>query len=295
MTQKILITGTSTGFGRLMTETLARQGHHVFATMRGVTGKNESSADALKALSARESLKIDVLELDVTRPEDIARVVSSVQSASGSLDVLVNNAGIFGMGPTEAYTEDQLRFLFETNVVGVHALTRAFLPMMRKQKSGLIINVSSGLGRLVLPGAAVYVASKFALEALTEAYRYDLAEHGIDVVSIEPGAYGTEITGKAFHPADLAKLSAYPRLMKNLAAVGQALAAAFQAPDASKPQEVADLVLHLVDTPSGKRPLRVPVGKDVHAVVSAVNKASAECQRGLLNGFGFGSLTGLAE
>ena len=291
--QTILITGTSTGFGRSATETLARAGHHVYATMRGVEGKNQAAAEELRSLASDESLDITVLELDVTSAEHIATVAEQVESSG--LDVLVHNAGIFGMAPTEAYTPDQFRFMLETNVVGVHALTRAMLPVMRRQKSGLVVTISSAVGRLTMPGAAMYTATKFAVEALMEGYRYDTAEHGIDFVLIEPGAYGTDIFGKNVAPESADVVQHYPEFMATLTSVGEGLGEAIEAEGANDPAEIGRTILDLINQEAGSRPLRVPVGQDVVGIVGALNRQTAEFQRGFLEAFGFESCISLAE
>lgn len=292
--QTVLITGTSTGFGRLAAEHVARNGHKVFATMRGVDGKNAEPAAAVRSLADAEKLDLQVLELDVTKQADIDAAVSRIADAGG-LDVLVNNAGIFGMGPTEGYTEDQFRQILETNVIGVHALTRSFLPQLRERDTSLVINISSGAGRLTMPGAAIYTASKFALEALTEGYRYDTSEHGVDFVCIEPGAYGTDIFGKSIGPANEAILEAYPQFMQTVAAVGEGLNEAMQAEGANDPNEIGHTILDLINQTPGERPLRVPVGKDMVEVISALNRQSAEYQRSFLEAFGFGGYAKYAE
>lgn len=296
MSQKnVLITGTSSGFGRLAAEALARAGHQVYATMRGVDGKNTEAAQALQSLATTEGLALTLLELDVTREEDINAVAAKVAEQSGHLDVLVNNAGIFGMGPTEAYSAEQFRSMMETNVIGVHALTAALLPVIRKAESGLVVNISSGVGRLTMPGAGIYSATKFALEALTEAYRYDSAEHGVDFVAIEPGVYGTDIFGKNMTPANEALLANYPQFMQTLEKLGEALGESMSSEEANDPKEIGEKVIELMALPHGQRPLRVPVGKDVTDMVNGLNKDSANYQRDFLNAFGFGQYAPLAE
>ena len=290
----VLITGTSTGFGRLAAEHLAREGHKVFATMRGATGKNQAAADELNALTG-EGLDITVLELDVTSAEDIAAVVSAVEDSAGSLDVLVNNAGMFGMGPVEAYTSDQFRFIMETNVIGLHAITRAFLPMMRAAKSGLVINVSSVVGRLTMPGGTLYTSTKYAVEALTEGYRYETKEHGIDFVLIEPEAYGTDIFGKTFDPEDADVATAYPEFMATLAQLGEAIGETIQAEDANDPAEFGRVLSELIGMVPGTRPLRRPMGKDLKPMMDGLNGQIAEAQRGFLTAFGYTDYVDLAE
>ena len=200
--QTILITGASTGFGRLTAELLARAGHTVYASMRGVNGKNKQYADDIRALAKKENLDLRVIEIDVTNEAQINTAVATIIDEAGHLDVLVNNAGFAGGGPLEAFTTDQARQMYETNVFGPITLSRAVLPHMRSRGSGLLVHVTSGVGRFTMPGFGLYASTKWALEALGESLRYELAPLGIDSVIVEPGAFKTEIFGKFFEPAD---------------------------------------------------------------------------------------------
>src|SRR5215467_15222548 len=141
MTKIILITGASTGLGRDTAEALARAGYHVFAAMRDIAGRNRGHADALR------SQKIGVVELDVTDDASVDRAIASILAEAGKIDVLVNNAGIASAGVSEAFTADQARAIFDTNVIGLLRVTRAVLPSMRRERDGLIINMGSVLGR----------------------------------------------------------------------------------------------------------------------------------------------------
>ena len=173
--QVVLITGTSSGFGRLIAETLARKNFQVFATMRNVKGRNAAAAREIAELARRESLSLQTLELDVTDDLSVENAVSKVVLQCGRLDVLVNNAGYGIMDLAECVTMAQARRQFDTNFFGVLRMNRAVLPAMKRQGSGLLLHVSSGAGRLAIPGMGLYCASKFAMEALAETYRYELA------------------------------------------------------------------------------------------------------------------------
>ena len=189
----ILITGCSSGFGRLTVETLARQGHCVFAGVRDPDSRNSAAAGELRDLAVAENLDLHVVDLDVIRGDSIDTVVGLVVDQQGRIDVLVNNAGVMNVGITEAYTPDQVRRQLDVNFLGPVQLDRAVIPWMRKQKSGLLIHVSSLAGRLVFPYFGIYCASKFALEAVAESYRYELSAQGIDSVIVEPGPFGTAL------------------------------------------------------------------------------------------------------
>ena len=200
--QVIFITGASTGFGRLFAETLARNGHTVFATMRDPQGKNAKNAAALLALAKTESLSIFTLECDVTSDASVELAVRSAIAQSGRIDVAINNAGYGILGLTEAITTQQAQQIMDTNFMGCVRVNRAVLPHMRRHRKGLLMHISSGAGRVVIPAFSLYTASKFAMEALAETYRYELASQGIESVVVEPGAYQTPVFGNIVRAAD---------------------------------------------------------------------------------------------
>jgi NADP-dependent 3-hydroxy acid dehydrogenase YdfG len=283
--QVVLITGASSGFGRLFAEKFARNGYSVFATMRGVAGKNAKLAESLRAFAAQNSLDITVEEMDVTDDASVEKCVAIVVSKAGRLDVVINNAGFAYVDLMEAITLEQAKKIFDTNVFGVQRTARAALPQMHKQGSGLLLQVSSGAGRVVFPSFGIYCASKFAMEAITEAYRYELAASGIDSVSLEPGAYKTEIFGKIDRGEDPGRHAAYGAMKTVPDKLGEALASS-----AADPKEVADLALEIVRTPFGKRSLRYRIGSGGPGVVE-INKLTDEVQQQLLNAFGLAELT----
>ena len=203
MSKTILITGASTGFGRDTAETLARAGHNVFASMRDPLVKNHAHAKSLRADG------INTVELDVTNAQSIEKAVAIVLANAGSLDVLINNAGVASAGISEAFTDEQASALFDVNVIGVHRVTRAVLPTLRKQRDGLVINIGSIVGRVTFPFFGLYGASKFALEALTESLRYEVSQLGIDVALVQPSAYPTQMYVSALQPADTSRATAY--------------------------------------------------------------------------------------
>jgi NAD(P)-dependent dehydrogenase (short-subunit alcohol dehydrogenase family) len=284
-----LITGASTGFGRLIAETLARHGYRVVATMRNVAGRNATAAAELSQLAERESVWIRVVELDVTSDESVASAVESVVAETGRIDVLVNNAGYGGRGMIEAFTIEQARRMLDTNVLGVARMNRAVLPSMRRQKSGLLIHISSGAGRIVLPGLGFYCVSKWALEALAEMYRYELATLGVDSVIIEPGAYQTPVFANVEAPADPLRQAEYGAAAEMGERVYDILSSS-----TANPQEIADAVLRTIETPAGQRPLRQRVSARDGGIV-ALNQLSAEIQAKTLNAFGLTELTSFAD
>jgi NAD(P)-dependent dehydrogenase (short-subunit alcohol dehydrogenase family) len=209
MVQTILVTGSTSGFGRLTVETLARQGYIVFAGMRAMAGKNAPAAVELRTLAEQEHLALHVVELDITDEDSAVRAIESIVGITGRLDVVVNNAGMSYIGPLEAFTLEQVQQQFDTNVLGVWRVNRAALPQMRLQGSGLLLQIGSVVGRLAFPFLGLYGATKFALEGLTEAYRYELAPFGIDAAIIEPGTYPTAISAKRQVAADTERFALY--------------------------------------------------------------------------------------
>jgi NADP-dependent 3-hydroxy acid dehydrogenase YdfG len=199
--------------------------------------------------------------------------------------VLINNAGFAYVDLMEAITIEQAKKIFDTNVFGVQRTMRAALPQMHKQKSGLVMQISSGAGRVIFPSFGIYCASKFALEAITEAYRYELAESGIDCVSLEPGAYKTEIFGKIDRGDDASRLASYSAMKAVPDKLSEALTTS-----AADPKEVADLALEIVGTPFGKRQLRYRIGSGGPGVVE-INRLTDQVQAQLLGAFGLAELT----
>src|ERR1700687_2749792 len=209
MEQTILVTGSTSGFGRLTVETLARQGYRVFAGIRAAAGKNAPAAEELRALAQREALALQIVEIDVTDDTSVERAIKALIETTGRLYVVVNNDGVSYSGPLEAFTLEQVRQQFETNVFSVLRVNRAVLPQMRKQGSGLLLQIGSIAGRLGLPFLGLYGATKFALEGLTESYHYELVPFGIDAAIIEPGTYPTLISAKGQIAADTERSALY--------------------------------------------------------------------------------------
>src|SRR5260370_14732618 len=195
MSKTILITGASSGFGRDTAETLFRAGHTVYASMRRTQGKNREAAEALRKLG------IMTVELDVSDDASVEAGVKKVLAEAGKIDVLVNNAGIGSAGVTEAFTTDQAKVIFDTNVIGLLRVTRAVLPSMRQERDGLIINIGSILGRVTFPFFGIYGASKFAVEALTDSLRYEVSQLGVEVVAVQPSGYPTNFFTNIQTPA----------------------------------------------------------------------------------------------
>ncbi len=287
MTYTILITGASTGFGRDTAETLARAGHRVFASMRDPDGKNREHAEALRGQG------IDVVELDVTNSHSVDRAITTVLAKADRLDVLINNAGVLTAGVSEGFTSEQVRTLFDVNVIGLHRVTRAVLPHFRHHHDGLIINISSVLGRVTLPFFGLYGASKFAVEALTDSYRYEVSQLGIDVALVQPSAYPTPFYSNLAQPSDAERVAEYGSVGEIPAAMFEHFTGMFSGPDAPDPHDIAEAIATLIATPKGERPARIVVGASFGA--DAVNDATEPIQTATVEALGLGHLATLTS
>jgi len=286
MSKIILITGASSGFGRDTAETLAAAGHKVFAGVRDIAGRNYAVSEQLRAKG------VEPIELDVTSDASVEAAVANLLAMSGGkLDVVINNAGIAAAGVSESFTPEQIREMFEVNVFGVQRLLRATLPTLRGQASGLVLNVGSVLGRVTFPFFGLYGASKFAVEALTDSYRYELSQLGVDVVLVEPSAYPTNMYAAVQQPADAQRGAAYGEIGAIPGKMFETFVGMFAAADAPNPHDVAEAIAKLVATPNGSRPDRVVVGQPFGS--DAVNAAVAPIQSQVVEGLGLGSLATL--
>jgi NAD(P)-dependent dehydrogenase (short-subunit alcohol dehydrogenase family) len=285
MSQTILITGTSSGFGRLMSETLLSKGHKVVATMRNIEGRNKENANDLAAKGAV------VIEMDVTNDESVTKAIHSAIKTVGNIDVVVNNAGVGVSGRQESFEIKDWQRLFDINVYGVQRVLRAVIPHFREKKKGSIVNVSSILGRTTIPYYGPYNASKFALEGLTENYRLELSQFGISTHLIEPGGFPTTFMERLIRPSDNSREAYYQDIHPSPEEFGTAFGEALAANPQQNPQDVADALLNLIETQVSKRPFRVLVDKlGMGAAVQEINKASEQVSSGLAAAFGFDHL-----
>lgn len=280
-----LITGASSGFGYLAALHLARQGAKVIASMRNLPRKE---ADELKAEAAKEKLDIHIVEIDVTLDEQVAKGTAEAERiAGGAIDILINNAGIGYAGPIELQDMEATKLIFDTNVYGPHRMARAALPAMRAAKRGLIFNISSQLGRVIVPSAGHYSPTKFALEAMSEAMAYELVQHNIEVCVIQPGGYPTKVWVNRNKLAKELK----NRLTAEQAAAYPALVSRMGEEDGSgrsaDPMDVPQAIAEIAAMPAGTRPLRRAVHPGSKPQ-EAINKTSAETQVAWLGGTPFG-------
>jgi NADP-dependent 3-hydroxy acid dehydrogenase YdfG len=286
MGKTILITGASSGFGRLTAETLQNSGHKVFAGFRSNDGRKKQVADELREKN------IQILKLDVTDQGSVDGAIAQLlEKSNNELDVVVNNAGMASAGISEAFTPEQIRQLFEVNVFGVQRVLRATLPVLRAKRRGLVINVGSILGRITLPFFGLYGASKYAVEAMSDSYRYELSQLGVEVVLVQPSAYPTNMYAAAQHPADEELRTTYGEVAEVPGKILKTFVTLFQGENGPNPQDVATAIDQIVSAPAGSRPDRVVVGLPFGS--DAVNKAVAPIQRGVIENLGLRDLTKL--
>lgn len=286
---RILITGTSSGFGKLAAETLARAGHDVYAGMRNPNGRNASARDELSAVKLERG-SIHVLDLDVTRDDSVNAAVASVDSRAGGIDVLINNAGVLGFGFLETFTLENVQALYDVNVFGALRMNRAVLPIMHRQNKGLLMHVTSSAGRLVFPFMGAYASSKFALEAIAEGYHYELSQTGIESIIVQPGSFATKVSSNKLAASDASRANPYAALAPLHAGMLGMLESGETDPNAPNPQAVADAMLQLVNSQPGTRPLRTIVDVHFAPFMDSINRASSEAQTQVLGAMGMGNL-----
>jgi short-subunit dehydrogenase len=258
----VVITGSSSGFGYLTTLTLARKGYKVWATMRNSETKNALKKEEILSIAKKENLKIAVIDMDVNEDNSVITAINTIAKTDGKIDHLINNAGYMFVGITEAYSIKQAKEQFETNFFGILRTTKAVLPYMREQKNGLIVNVTSLAGRLTFPYFGIYCASKHAVEAYSQAMRYELAPFGIEVSIVEPGPFGTNLlfTGPKEENQDV--FNSYGDYKDVPHAMLKNFEGFYATDDAPNPQLVADSITELVEAEKGNRAERVVLGID---------------------------------
>jgi NAD(P)-dependent dehydrogenase (short-subunit alcohol dehydrogenase family) len=262
----------------------AAKGYTVYATMRDIKGRNAEKAAELNAIE-----HINVVELDVTQSAQVDAVIADIIAKEGRLDVLVNNAGYFGGGVAESYSEQDVEDMFDVNLKGTWRVAKASLPQMRKQGEGLIINTSSTLGRFSAPFMTVYNSTKFAVEGLTEGLHYEVRPLGVDVVMIQPGAFPTEIFGKSVYGSDTAVVGGYGELAKVPEQIGVGIGQMFEVMKPN-PQMIPDAILKLIEMPKGQRPLRTVVDGMTGEMVNRANENVKEGYAQFLTAFGMKDL-----
>jgi NAD(P)-dependent dehydrogenase (short-subunit alcohol dehydrogenase family) len=262
-----IVTGSSSGIGKEISLILARNGYNTFATMR-----NLDKASELKFIADSENLQsLHFEQLDVTNPDSVQYAITNINNKTGRIDILVNNAGYGLIGAFEDTSIDEVKDQYETNFFGLIRTTQAVLPIMRKQESGLIVNISSGVGRFGIPTLSSYASTKFALEGLTESMSYELEPFGIRTVLVEPGVIKTNFfnstivakksqdSNSPYHGFMRSMEKNFTELMKN---------------NSSTPEYVAKVVLESITADNPK--LRYLAGQDVEQWMDAKKKMTDE-------------------
>jgi len=262
MNKIIVITGASSGFGRLTANALARSGHTVYASMRETTGRNAQQAADVRKFAEENRVDLRPIELDVLSQESVDRAVAKIIAKHGNIDVVVHNAGHMVFGPAEAFTPEQLAELYDINVLSTQRVNRAILPHLRKQRNGLLVWVSSSSSAGGTPPyLAPYFAAKAGMDALAVIYARELTLWGIETSIVVPGAFtgGTNHFAHSGRPSDDARVAEYEagpyanyenKIMKAFSAIVP--------PDADA-AAVGDAIARIVDMPFGKRPFRVHI------------------------------------
>lgn len=261
MSKTIIVTGASSGFGAMTVRALADAGHRVYAGMRGTGARNATAAAEATSYAADHGVDLRPVEMDVSSQTSVDNAIATVIGESERLDVVVHNAGHMVLGPTEAFTPQQVAQVYDTNVVSTQRVNRAALPHLRRQRDGLVVWVGSSSTRGGTPPyLAPYFAAKAAEDSLAVSYAAELARFGIETTIIVPGAFttGTNHFANAGAPDDTATAKAYQAEYAELMdQVGQRLAE-LSPPDAD-PTEVARQIARVVDLPKGSRPFRVHI------------------------------------
>ena len=252
----VIITGSSSGFGLKAAKDFSDKGYQVFATMRKPNGKNAALKDELQA----HSQNIHIVDMDVTSDESVKTAIAGVLDEAGSVDILINNAGVMYLGITEAFSIAQAKEQMETNYFGAIRTMQAVLPAMRAAKSGLIINTSSLVGQISPPFFSTYSATKHALEAYVQGLRYEVSPFGIDVAIVQPCPFRSGLLGGGQGPDRGDVLKSYGELANVPTAMGEHFAQFLQSDESPDPQLVVDTYLALAEMPVGKRPTRTVVG-----------------------------------
>jgi NAD(P)-dependent dehydrogenase (short-subunit alcohol dehydrogenase family) len=262
MSKVVVVTGASSGFGRLSANAVARSGHTVYASMRETSGRNAPQVAELQKFAKDNKIDLRAIELDVQSQDSVDRAVAKIVSTHGHIDVVIHNAGHMVFGPAEAFTPEQLAELYDINVLSTQRVNRAILPQLRKQRNGLLVWVSSSSSAGGTPPyLAPYFASKAGMDAMAVIYARELTLWGIETSIVVPGAFtgGTNHFARSGRPADDARVAEYEA--GPYANYGNKIMKAFSAivpPDADA-AAVGDAIAKIVDMPFGKRPFRVHI------------------------------------
>jgi NAD(P)-dependent dehydrogenase (short-subunit alcohol dehydrogenase family) len=251
--KNVLITGAAGGFGTVIIEALLKEGYTVTGTLRDAAGRNKQVADKLKKDG------VFVVEIDVTDDDSVIEGVGRAAAQMGSIDILINNAGIGTVGIQESFTANDWKKVFDVNVFGVQRMTRAVLPFMKKNQQGLLLLISSLSARFAVPFPGPYCPSKWAAEALAESYRTEVSNLGIETCIIEPGAFPTQFIGSLLQPSDPDRTLDYGTIRDLPAAMLASIDEVFASNPDQNPNMVSNALIKLLKLPHGSRPVRTEV------------------------------------
>lgn len=288
MTQTVLITGSNSGFGYLIANTLNDNNFNVVGTMRDPNGRNASVANELR------SKGVTIIDIDVTDDESVTRGVQQATSEVGPIDVLINNAGVGTLGWQDSFTIGDFKKVFDINVFGVQRMTKAVLPEMKFRRSGTLIQISSILGKFVLPFLGSYNATKHAVEALSENYRVELSQFGIQSLIVQPGGFGTDFGSNLLRASDDEVASSYGEAKQAPEQMWASTEESHDMEDAPNPQMVADAVLKLLQTPAEQRAFRTPVdGTGLNPEIAQINQATENATQNIYKAYSMDGLLSL--
>jgi NAD(P)-dependent dehydrogenase (short-subunit alcohol dehydrogenase family) len=260
-----IVTGSSSGIGFEISLMLARHGFITYATMRDL-----QKSLTLRSIADKENIPLRCVQLDVTDDVSVKQAIETIVKESCKIDVLINNAGYGLSGALEDLLINEIKLLFDTNFFGLIRTTQAVLPIMRNQRSGIIVNISSGLGRFGFATSSAYASSKFAIEGLTESISYELEPFGIRTILVEPGIIKTNfIKAAVLGQKSTDPNSPYLQFMNNIEVGMKKLIESGE-----RPEYVARVVLDAINDSTPK--LRYLAGKDVEQIMEIKNKVSDE-------------------
>ena len=284
--KNVLITGAAGGFGTVTIEALLTEGYTVTGAMRDAEGRNKHAAETL------QDKGVFIVEIDVTSDESVVEGVRKAAAQMGSIDILINNAGLGAGGIQEGFTAEDWKKVFDVNVFGVQRMTRAVLPFMKQQQQGLLMLISSLSARLSVPFQGPYSPSKWAAEALAESYRMEVSNLGIESCIVEPGAFPTQFIGSLLQPGEKERSSDYGPIKDLPGALLASIESVFESNPEQRPDLVSGAIIELIKMPHGKRPMRTEVDRMFMGdLVAPLNQQLAEANEKLYRAFQMEHLT----
>jgi len=284
--KNVLITGAAGGFGTIIIDALLSEGYTIAGAMRDTEGRNKQAAETL------EEKGVFVVEIDVTNDDSVVDGVNKAAAEMGSIDILINNAGLGAGGIQEGFTADDWKKVFDVNVFGVQRMTRAVLPFMKREQRGLLMLISSLSARLSVPFQGPYSPSKWAAEALAESYKVEVSNLGIESCIVEPGGFPTQFIGSLLQPSDKERSLDYGAIKDLPAALLSSVKSVFESNPEQTPDLVSNAVINLIKMPQGTRPMRTEVDRMFMGdLVAPLNQQLAEANEKVYEAFQMEYLT----